>query len=102
MTRRLARLSSAARTWLLAEIAYLAAREPAAARKLVAQLRTAQQNLAAFPRLARPGLIPGTRTLVVDAYVLTVRIRGDDVEIVSMRHGRQGDAHAPSDVRDSD
>lgn len=98
MTRRLARLSSAARAWLLKEVAYLAAREPNAARKLVTQLRAARDNLSTFPRMARPGLLPGTRTFVVGPYVLTVRVRGDDVEIVSMRHGRQEDAHAPRDL----
>ena len=100
MTRRLARLSSAARTWLLKEVAYLAAREPSAARKLIALLRAARENLSAFPHMAQPGVIPGTRKLVAGAYVLTVRVKGDDVEIVSIRHGRQADAHAPNDGRD--
>jgi plasmid stabilization system protein ParE len=98
MTRRLARLSDAARAWLLKEIAYIAARDPKAAQKIVAQFRTARRNLAAFPRMAQPGLIPGTRRLVVGDYILTVRQRSDEVDVVSIRHARQADAYAPRDV----
>ncbi len=94
MTRRLARLAPAARVWLLDEIAYLAARNPIAARAVVDLFRRARENLALFPRMARPGLIPGTRRLVVGPYVLTVRPRGNDVEIVAIRHGRQRDPTA--------
>jgi len=98
MTRRLARLSPAARQWFLAEIAYLAERDVRAAERLVRQMRAARRNLADFPRMAQTGLIPGTQRLVVGDYVLTVRQRTDDVEIVAIRHGRQDDAYAPRDT----
>jgi plasmid stabilization system protein ParE len=93
-----ARLSPQARAWLLAEIADLAERSPAAATRLVARLRAARQTLADHPGIGTAGLIPGTRRLIVGASVLTLRARGGDVEIAAIRHARQGDAHAPAEV----
>jgi plasmid stabilization system protein ParE len=95
MTRRLARLSPAARRWFLAEVAYLAERDARAAEKFVRQMRAARRSLADFPRMAQTGLIPGTQRLVVGDYVLAVRMRADDVEVFAIRHGRQDDAYAP-------
>jgi plasmid stabilization system protein ParE len=93
---RLARFSAAARDWYLQEIAYLAARNPEAAKKVAARFREARRNLVEYPGIAQIGLVPGTRRLVVGAYVLTVRERGGVMEIASIRHGRQGDAYAPA------
>jgi plasmid stabilization system protein ParE len=92
----LARLSPGARSWFLAEIAYLAERNPAAAEKIVAQLRATRQILADYPKAGAPGLIPGTRRFVMAPYVLTIRLRGEEVEISAIRHARQSDAYAPS------
>lgn len=102
MAPRLVRLSHQARAWLLAEIAYLAERDPAAARRVVAHLRAAQRNLARFPGMAQTGLIPGTRRLVVGDYVPTVRRHRGEVEIAAIRSARQGDAYAPTGDPSSD
>lgn len=100
MARRIARMSPQAATWLKAEIAYIADRNPAAARKIAARIRLARQNLAEHPKIGPAGLIHGTRRLVVSSYVLTVRQRGGVVEIAAIRHARQSDAYAPHDVLD--
>ena len=93
------RLSRRARDWLDREGLYLAERDPVAARRFVARMRDAQALLAQFPSAGSPGLVPGTRCLVVGAYVLTYRRRRDIVEIAAIRHGRQHDARLRDDIR---
>lgn len=89
-----------AAAWLKEEIATIAERDPAAARRIAARLRLACQNLADYPNIGPVGSIPGTRRLVVALYVLTVRQRGGAVEIAAIRHARQADAYAPRDALD--
>jgi len=98
MALRLARLSPQAAAWLKAEIAYIAERNPAAARKIIAHIRAARQHLAEHPKLGSVGLIPGTRRVVVPPYILTIRLRGSMVEIAAIRHDRQSDASTPRGV----
>lgn len=100
MAHRLARMSPQAAAWLKSEIAYIADRNPAAARKIAARIRAARQNLAEHPRIGPAGLIPGTRRLVVSPYILTIRQGGEVVEIVATRDARQSDAYAPQDALD--
>ena len=89
--RRLAKLTFAAQSQYLAEIAYIAERNPAAAKKISAMIRTARQTLCEHPNIGRPGLIPGTRRMIVGAYVLTVhQYRGEPI-IIDIRHGPQSD-----------
>ena len=82
-------LSTRAERWLHREVAYLADRNVSAARRFLERIKEARRQLAAFPRSGRPGLVPGTRRLVVGAYVLTYRERGSDLEIIDIRDGRQ-------------
>jgi len=89
--RRLAILSPGARAWYLAEIRYLAERNALAAEKAAKRIRAACQTLAEHPNLGSPGLIPGTRKMMVGPYVLTVRLRGGTPEIIDIRHGRQAE-----------
>ena len=86
------RLSRRARDWLEREGHYLAERDPAAATRFVARMQDARALLAEFPNAGSPGLVPGTRQLVVGAYVLTYRRNRGAVEIAAIRHGRQRDA----------
>ena len=95
MVRRPARMSPQAAAWLKAEVAYLADRNPAAARKVAERLRQDRRTLVEYPTIGPAGLIPGTRRLVVAPYVLTIRVREGMVDIVAIRHARQSDAHAP-------
>jgi len=84
-------LSARAERWLHREAAYLAARSIPAARRLLERIQSARRQLTAFPRSGRPGLVPGTRRLVVVPYILTYRERGTDLEIIDIRHGRQAE-----------
>ncbi|KIL97690.1 hypothetical protein CCC_00751 [Paramagnetospirillum magnetotacticum MS-1] len=90
-SRRLAILSPEASAWYLAEIAYLAERNALAAEKVARRIRAARKTLAEHPNIGPPGLIPGTRRMVVGSYVLTVRLKGGAPEIIDIRHGRQAD-----------
>jgi len=98
MVRRLARMTPEARAWYLAEIAYIAERNPAAAEKIAARMRTARQTLAEYPKSGPAGLIPDTRRFVVKPYIMTVRHRSGVLEIAAIRHARQSDAYAPTDI----
>jgi plasmid stabilization system protein ParE len=95
MARRVL-LSARAQTWLHREVAYLAERSPAAARRLLERIEEARGQLSAFPRSGRPGLVPGTRRLVVTPYVLTYRERSENLEIIDIRHGRQAAPTEPA------
>ena len=91
MARRVL-LSARAQKWLHCEVAYLAERSAPAARRLLERIKDARRQLATFPRCGRPGLVPGTRRLVLGRYVLTYRRRGtDDLEIIDIRHGRHAE-----------
>jgi plasmid stabilization system protein ParE len=91
-------MSPAARAWYLAEIRYLADRNADAAARVVDLIGTARTNLAEYPQVGVVGVISGTRRLVAGPYVLTTRQRGGVIEIVAIRHARQGDAYAPDEA----
>lgn len=102
MVRRLATMAPRARVWFLGEVAYLAERNPEAARKFVSRIRAARETLAQYPRSGRMGEIAGTRIVVVTPYILTVRLQSGEIEIVAIRHAKQGDARAPDDLAAED
>jgi plasmid stabilization system protein ParE len=87
----LAALSPAVIEYLRRETAYIAQFNEKAARKVVLMIRTARKTLSQHPNVGVPGLIPGTRKMVVGPYVLTVRLRGGTPEIIDIRHGRQAE-----------
>ena len=94
------RLSSRAERWLLDHIAHLADESPSAARKLLADFRLLRLNLTAFPHMAPRGVIPGTRRAVLGSLILTILERDGVIEIAAIRHAKQEDAYAPSDLAD--
>ena len=98
MAPRRARMAPAVRRRFLEAITYVAERNPAAADRIVQEMRALQARLVSFPNLGVRGDIPGTRRVVMAPYVLTTRIQGDGIEIVAFRHGRQEDARAPSEL----
>ncbi|WP_081608961.1 type II toxin-antitoxin system RelE/ParE family toxin [Paramagnetospirillum caucaseum] len=91
MAPRLAPFTAPARSWFMAEIAYLAERNPAAAATVIAPFQEARRTLAKHPDIARPGPIMGLRHVIVGPYVLTIRRKAGSVEILSIRHGRQAE-----------
>ena len=98
MAQRLARMSASARAWYLERVIYLSDRDPGAARKFEAAIMTVRRTLVDYPKMGPAGMIPGTRRFVAKPYVLTVRQQDGVVEIGAIRHARQGDAYAPTDL----
>jgi hypothetical protein len=47
------------------------------------------------------GILPGTRKIVMTPFILTARFRNGVVEIAAIRHARQDDARAPSDLKEA-
>jgi toxin ParE1/3/4 len=69
---------------------YVSRFNPSAAAHLAQSLYGVGESLSAFPERGRPGLIEGTRELVVfGAYVVVYRIRAEMVEIVRVWHAAQ-------------
>jgi toxin ParE1/3/4 len=70
---------------------FLLERNPSAARRLYAEIRTQADHLAAHPGLGRAGRVPGTRELVISRtpYIVayTVDQRIDAVIILRVLHG---------------
>jgi len=94
------RLSENARAYLVRETAYLRKLNPAAARNLSRQMRTAQRNLAAFGGMGFESEelpIRGMRRLVVGDYLLDYEIVGGEIHVIAIRHGRQLPPEVPLD-----
>ncbi|CAN7309586.1 type II toxin-antitoxin system RelE/ParE family toxin [Phyllobacterium sp. LjRoot231] len=94
------KLSPKAERWFLEEIAYVAEHSPSAAAKITEKMRDLQKRLADFPDLGVRGAISGTRRVVMKPYVLTTRFKDKVLEIAAIRHSRQGDAYAPTELAD--
>jgi plasmid stabilization system protein ParE len=93
-------VAPAAQAWIRRRGQYLADYSREAALDFRDAMRKAARQLASHPNSGPPGLIPGTRRLIVGDYVVSYRTilrRGDviRVEIFAVRHGRQGDAYDP-------
>jgi len=75
---------------VVAHTGYITNYNPRAADQLAVDLDEAANSLAIFPMRGRPGLVSGTRELVVVwPYVLVYRIAGQTVEIIRVWHGAQ-------------
>jgi plasmid stabilization system protein ParE len=96
------RLSKSAERWFLKKIAELAEVNPVAAKKLAERLERQKKLLSSFPNMSERGILAGTRKVSMPPLVLTVRVRGDLVEIAAIRDARQKDAHAPADLPPDD
>ena len=83
------RWSQRAQSDLADVFAYIAAENEAAAGRVVERLYAAGQSLAMFPQRGRPARLAGRRELVVDRYVITYRVRRDEVLILAVEHGAQ-------------
>lgn len=71
------------------EMAWIAERNPFAAQRTSDQLRAATERLDQFPNRGRRGLAPQTRELVVREYVITYQVRGSNVIVMLVMHGRR-------------
>ena len=73
---------------------YIAEHSPAAARQVGERLREIIDLLGVFPYIGRPGVLTGTREMVVPGlpYIVVYRVVADDgatVEILGVYHGAQ-------------
>lgn len=70
---------------------HIARENPAAARRVVALIRSAVDRLSTTPAIGRPGRVDGTRELVIvgTPYIVPYRLDGDAVQIVTVLHGAQ-------------
>jgi plasmid stabilization system protein ParE len=100
MTR--VRLPRNAERWFFKRIAEIAEVDPSAARKIVSRLERLKNLLSTFPEMTERGVLPGTRRIAMHPFILVARIRNDVVEIIAIRHARQRDARAPSELSGSD
>lgn len=71
------------------EMTWIAQRNRFAAQRISQQLVEAVNRLDHFPNRGRRGRIPHTRELVVRDYVITYQVRGPDVIVLRVVHGRR-------------
>jgi len=71
---------------------YLVELSPAAAGRFLAAMQAAEERLAVLPHSGVPGLLPGTRRLIIGDYILSYRVRRDTVEVYAVRHAKRRDA----------
>ncbi|MSP48283.1 MAG: type II toxin-antitoxin system RelE/ParE family toxin [Alphaproteobacteria bacterium] len=72
-------------------IGHIAEENPIAAWRMARELVLAGDSLGAFPHRGRPGLVPGTRELlIIQPYVVVYEVNdADDVTILRVWHGAQ-------------
>ncbi len=80
-----------ARRDLRSQVAYVAERSPAAARRIQSAIREAVEQLDDYPFRGRPGRYEGTRELVIVGlpYVVVYRVREGIVRILRVLPGAQ-------------
>ncbi|MEX1205010.1 MAG: type II toxin-antitoxin system RelE/ParE family toxin [Dongiaceae bacterium] len=69
--------------------AYIAQRNPGAARSIARTILDGVGNLRRFPAIGRPGRVAGTRELVITGtpFVVPYHVIGQAIEIVAVLHG---------------
>jgi toxin ParE1/3/4 len=66
---------------------FIAKDNPRRAASFVLDLKDAVTKLQVHPGMGRAGRVPGTRELVLHKnYIVTYRVRGDDLEIYRLHH----------------
>jgi len=82
---------------------YLAARHPAAARRVGEAISRGIERIARFPHRSRPSEVPGVRELPIVRYPYVVFYAVDDqareIQGLRVRHTSQDPAHHPADWR---
>jgi len=67
---------------------YISARNPQAARRIMAAIRSATNGPLEFPEIGRPGRVTGTRELIVTGtpFIIPYRIKGGHIDILRVYH----------------
>lgn len=99
MVRRRVIVSPIAERWFLNQLACLLEVNPQAARKFAERFKEFRSNLGQFSGMGIRGDISGTRRVVMKPYVVIVRLKGEAIEIVAIRHGKQKDARSPDEAK---
>lgn len=70
---------------------YIARDSPTVAHKVANRIKESVNSLGNYPLSGRDGRVPGTRELVIPgtSYIAAYSIRGDEVQIASVLHGKQ-------------
>jgi len=70
---------------------YIAQDKPVAASKVAIKIKEAINQMGSFPLSGRVGRVPETRELVIPgtSYIAAYAIRGEEVWIAAILHGRQ-------------
>lgn len=87
---------------MIQEIAYLTKQNPVAAGRIARLFDAARERIARHPLIGPKGDLADTRIVIVGPYIMTLMIRNGEVEIGAIRHGRQADARAPTDLGAAD
>lgn len=90
-------VSDRVKKFLLSERKYLEQHSTIAGKRLAQRFRETASLLSSYPfaGVEKQLPMPGLRRFVVDDYLLDYEIIGDEVHILTMRHGRQRDPHLP-------
>lgn len=69
----------------------IAADNPAAAPRVIEQIRIAVERLREFPAIGRPGRVADTRELIISGtpYIVPYRVKGEVIQIITVLHGAQ-------------
>lgn len=70
---------------------YIAAGNPAAAKRMVPRIRTSIHQTAKMPNAGRVGRVDGTREIVVPGtnYLVAYRVMEESVQVLAILHGAQ-------------
>lgn len=80
---------SRARADLLAILEYVADENPAAARRLLDEIRAKAETLRSYPKRFRAGRVKGTREMVLGSYLVIYAESSTGVKILRVLHGAQ-------------
>ena len=85
------RISTAARADIKAVFDFIYPDSPRAAEAVFLAILDATDSLAKFPNRGRPGLLAGTRELVVSAtgHIVTYSVENGVVTVIRIQHGRE-------------
>ncbi|MDO1582103.1 type II toxin-antitoxin system RelE/ParE family toxin [Rhizobium oryzicola] len=85
-------LSPKARDYVRREAKYLYSGNPRAAQQFADDIKRLRQGLSRFPEMGKFNdeiPVPGVLRFVMGAYLVDYEIRGDEILIFAIRHGRE-------------
>jgi addiction module RelE/StbE family toxin len=71
---------------------YLVEFSPPAAQRFLIAMQQAHERLGTFPNSGIASTVSGTRRLAIGDYIVSYRVRREDVQIFAVRHAKRRDA----------